>query len=61
MHEFANQWPLITTMAFMFFGFIGMLGAFITHISATRSELQAMGQRIDGVHKEIMELIKKMK
>jgi len=38
------------------------------HISATRSELQAMGARIDGLHrdfnamhKEIMELIKKMK
>ena len=44
-----EHWPEIVTMVVIALGFVSVIGAFI-----------AQGARIDGLHKEIMELIKKM-
>jgi len=41
--------------------FDAMMNRIDAHIAATRTELQAMGQRTDNVHKEVMELIKHLK
>lgn len=64
MNEFANQWPLITTMVFMFFGLMSMLGAFIAQgqrIDNLHKDFNSLHKDFNSLHREIIEMIKKLK